>query len=125
MHRVGRRFETAAAAWLEGRGLTILDRNFHARWGEIDLVARDGPVIAFVEVRFRRSARHGGAAASVGVRKRVRVQAAAAEWLARNPEHAAAPCRFDVVALALHGGRLSGRWIRGAFVAEDPDDVAP
>lgn len=120
MRRVGRRFEAAAAAWLERRGLTILDRNFHARWGEIDLVVRDGNVIAFVEVRFRRSDRHGGAAASVDARKRRRIQAAAAEWLARHPDRGRGPCRFDVIALALRDGRLSGRWIRRAFEAEDP-----
>ena len=49
------------------RGLAIVGRNFRTRAGEIDLIARDGATLVFVEVRFRRSESHGGAAESHGV----------------------------------------------------------
>src|SRR5690606_30257949 len=60
----GHRSETRAALWLQGQGLRVLERNLLCRAGEIDLVALDGDVLVFVEVRHRGSASHGGAAAS-------------------------------------------------------------
>jgi putative endonuclease len=57
----GARAEGLAAKFLESRGLTIVDRNFRTRRGEIDLIARDGAVLVFVEVRLRRSQSFGGA----------------------------------------------------------------
>ena len=78
-------------------GLTIVARNFRTRFGEIDLIARDGRTLVFVEVRMRRSAAYGGAAESITPRKRGRLVAAANGYLAllgREP-----PCRFDAVLL--------------------------
>jgi putative endonuclease len=89
--------EALAARFLATRGLTIVARNFRTRHGEIDLVARDGPTLVFVEVRRRASTRFGGAAASITVAKQARWTLAARAYLARyaNPP----PCRFDAVLL--------------------------
>ena len=96
-------------AVLAAKGLTVLERNFRARAGEIDLIVRDGDTVAFVEVRARASASFGGAAASVTAAKRRRLERAARLWIsARGWE---GPCRFDVV--AVDGGRLEH--IPGAF----------
>jgi putative endonuclease len=103
--------ESAATRFLEGRGLVIVARNYRTRFGEIDLIARDGATLVFVEVRMRSSERFGGAAASIGARKRSRIEAAARQFLAglaRQP-----PCRFDVI--AFEGGTPT--WLRGAFEA--------
>ncbi len=54
-----------ARRWLEGRGLRFIAANARERGGEIDLIMRDGTVTVFIEVRYRRSARYGDAAASV------------------------------------------------------------
>jgi len=98
----GRKGEDLAAAFLRAKGFAILERNFRAKVGEIDLVARDKDEIVFVEVRARASRGFGGAAASVGGPKRRRLIRAAGVWLqARGWDGA---CRFDVV--ALDGGRL-------------------
>jgi putative endonuclease len=86
-----------AAQFLEGKGLTLLERNFRARRGEIDLVMRDGSVIVFVEVRLRTNPRYGGAAASITVRKQLRLMAAAQTYLARLGCEPA--CRYDAVLL--------------------------
>lgn len=94
---IGRRAEDAAAALLEAKGMSILERNFRARAGEIDLVAKDGEEVVFVEVRARRTLDWGGAAASVGGKKRRRVVVAARVWLAARGWEGA--CRFDVVAI--------------------------
>jgi putative endonuclease len=89
--------EAVAARFLAGRGLTIVARNFRCRRGEIDLVARDGATLVFVEVRLRRGASHGGAGESITAAKRARLVAAAQFYLLRVP--GPPPCRFDAILL--------------------------
>ncbi len=101
--------EEQAARLLAGHGLQILARNYRTRLGEIDLVARDGATLVFVEVRRRADMRFGGAAGSVDARKRARIAAAARHYLARLDREP--PCRFDVVAIEQQGAT----WLRGAF----------
>lgn len=117
----GARCEDLALAHLRRAGLTLVERNFHCRYGEIDLVMRDGDVVVFVEVRYRRGARvrggHGGGIDSVGTAKRAKLLRAAAVWLARNPRCAQAPCRFDVVGLAGSEAEPVVDWRPNAFEA--------
>jgi putative endonuclease len=102
--------EEVAAEFLAGQGLAIVARNYRTRFGEIDLVARDGETLVFVEVRMRRaSSQFGGAAGSIDSRKRARIAAAARQFLQRIGREP--PCRFDVV--TLDGGKPT--WLRGAF----------
>jgi putative endonuclease len=91
----GARAEALAAAFLVERGLKLVARNFRTRLGEIDLIARDGATLVFVEVRRRRSSAFGGAAASITPTKRARLVATARAYLARLPREPA--CRFDAV----------------------------
>lgn len=109
--RLGERSETLACRFLEGQGLELVERNWRSRFGEIDLVFREGVTIVFVEVRLRTSAAFGGAAESIDRRKRARLLAAARLYLAGRRER---PCRFDVVLLK----RLDPpdiEWIRDAL----------
>jgi putative endonuclease len=106
--------EATALAWLQGKGLTLVERNWRCRAGEIDLVLKDGASLVMVEVRLRRSDAFGGAAASVDARKRAKVIAAARLYLAGRPE---CPCRFDVITMTDASGR-DLQWIRGAFEAD-------
>ena len=107
--------EAAALRHLESAGLRLLQRNYRTPGrggGEIDLVMReaDGTVV-FVEVRQRASARHGGAAASVGAVKQQRLVFAARHYLMR--QRTLPPCRFDVVTVEPAGIE----WLRAAFDA--------
>ena len=111
----GRAGEDAAAALLSEGGLHVLARNVRYRNGELDLVAEDGSVLVFVEVRRRRSGERGTAAESVTASKRARVVRAARRWLVENPRFASREIRFDVV--ALQDQPVSLEWIRGAFDA--------
>jgi putative endonuclease len=111
----GRAGEDAAAALLSERGLRVVARNVRYRNGELDLVAEDGNVLVFVEVRRRSSGEHGTPAESVTASKRTRVVRAARRWLVENPRFASREVRFDVVALQDHP--VSLEWIRGAFDA--------
>ena len=108
--RSGGEAEEAAALLLAREGLAIVARNYRTRMGEIDLVARDGATLVFVEVRRRTGARFGGAAESVDFRKRSSIEAAARHFLARLAHEP--PCRFDVVTL---DGDNCASWLRGAF----------
>ena len=103
--------EDRAADYLGRRGLAIVSRNYRTRLGEIDLVAREGDTLVFVEVRLRKGERFGGAVGSITPRKRARIVAAARQYLMRLNRVPA--CRFDVV--ALDGDEV--RWLRGAFDA--------
>lgn len=105
--------EVAAAQFLIGEGLVILDRNVRCRLGEIDIVARDGTCLVFVEVRLRSSGRFGGAVASVDVHKQRKLILAARWYLGRHPNLAIQPCRFDVMGVASNGGAMT--WLRDAF----------
>jgi putative endonuclease len=111
--RRGEAAEALAARFLAGRGLEIVARNYRTRLGEVDLVAREGEVLVFVEVRLRSWAAYGGAAASVDWRKQRRIVAAARHYLSRL--RAEPRCRFDV--LTIDGPQGVPAWIRGAFDA--------
>ncbi|MBI4728462.1 MAG: YraN family protein [Acidobacteria bacterium] len=106
--------EDLAARWLERRGWRVIDRNVRAREGEIDIVARRGAVLAFVEVKTRRSRGFGTPAEAVTHRKRARIRSLAMRYLAeRRPE--AGEVRFDVVDIVWDRGGFSVTHIEGAF----------
>jgi putative endonuclease len=111
--RVGISAETRAAVYLMAKGYRILARRFRSPVGEVDIVARRGRVLAFVEVKARN--RFDDAAESLLPRQRHRIAAAAAAWLADHPDHAERHIRFDAVLVA--PGRLP-RHIPAAFEAE-------
>jgi putative endonuclease len=90
--------ESLACAELQRRGYAILERRYRTRFGEIDIVARDGTTIVFVEVKARLTADFGGAAAAVTGWKQRRIAQMAVDYLARRRLHEC-PCRFDVVAI--------------------------
>lgn len=111
--RRGEEAEELAARFLALQGLEVVARNYRTRFGEIDLVAREGGTLVFIEVRARSWAAFGGAAASVDAAKQRRIVAAARHFLQRLRTEP--PCRFDV--LTLQGRRVAPDWIRGAFEA--------
>jgi putative endonuclease len=109
--RHGAAQESRALAHLEAAGLQLIARNVACRIGELDLVMQDGEVLVFVEVRARRSASHGGAAASVTFAKQRRL-ARTAQFFLKTAWRGAMPrCRFDVVAISADGID----WLRDAF----------
>jgi len=90
--------ESRATRLLVREGYRIVERNFRCKSGELDIVARDGRVLCFVEVRSRANADYGHAAEMVDARKQARVSRVAQHYLAlRSPRFEEA--RFDVVAI--------------------------
>lgn len=113
----GARYEALALAHLERAGLALIARNYHCRYGEIDLVVRDGEVVVFVEVRYRSASAFGDGVDSVGAAKRAKLVRAAGAFLADHPRLAGAACRFDVLAVTGSAAAPSIDWRRNAFEA--------
>lgn len=103
--------EDAALALLQSNGLRLVQRNYRARRGEIDLVMQDGEVLVYVEVRFRSDDGHGDGLDSVSASKRSRLINAARQYAQEHPPVARMAQRFDVVALGAGGLR----WVRNAI----------
>ena len=112
---IGRAAEAAAARHLERVGYQILQHNFRARGGELDVVAMDGRALAIVEVRYRASDRFGGGAASITPAKRSRIVRASRALLATQRALARLPGGFDVVDVTGPADSLACHLIRGAF----------
>jgi putative endonuclease len=120
----GDRAEAAAREALVAAGLSEVAANASYRGGELDLVmldlnAREGATLVFVEVRYRRSSAFGGGAASVDAGKRRRLVHAAQLFLASHRQYADWPCRFDVVQADGDPMAPSITWLKDAFRADD------
>ncbi|MXR37890.1 YraN family protein [Craterilacuibacter sinensis] len=99
--------EDRALRYLQKQGLRLVERNWHCRGGELDLVMREGVYWVFVEVRLRTSSRFGSALQSIDGRKCARLVHAASLYL--SEKHIDAPCRFDAVVFE---GEADPLWIK-------------
>jgi putative endonuclease len=113
----GSHWENKAESFLRRNGLKTVQRNFHGRIGEIDLVMLDVQTLVFVEVRFRSNDHYGSGADSVTPVKQRKIIQAATRYLQCNRQHRARPCRFDVVSIGSEDGSTVINWIRSAFDA--------
>ena len=114
----GRHVERLAHDYLVKRGLKPVAQNIRSRYGEIDLVMRDGQEWVFVEVRFRRNAAFGGGLESVDRGKCRKLVKTAEHYMQRSDKIHFDTCRFDIIEVA---GELSGpriNWVRDAFPAD-------
>jgi putative endonuclease len=108
----GAQVEQLASQYLQQQGLKLMVQNYRSRFGEIDLIMRDGTTVVFVEVRLRRNAGFGGAAASIDARKQKRIISTAQQFLAGLAQ--VPPCRFDAVLFDdVQGGNM--QWLKNAF----------
>ncbi len=118
MNERGVAWEELAGSHLRNAGLSVIARNFRTRFGEIDLVCRDGGVLVFVEVRYRaRTSGYGSGADSVTAAKRRRLVTAAGQFRQAHPALSELPCRFDVVAITGSAQAPSIDWRQRAFDA--------
>jgi putative endonuclease len=113
---LGKTGEDLACGELERRGYAIVARRYRVRGGELDIVARDGPTLVFVEVKARISREFGGAAEAVTSAKQRRIVQLARQYVARLRLQNC-PCRFDVVAIHLDAGRPVIEVFQNAFDA--------
>jgi len=114
---LGKLGEDLACAELERRGYALLARRYRTRAGEIDIVARDGETLVFVEVKARADEACGHPAEAVTPQKQRRLARMALDFLARLPS-APGPCRFDVVAVLMSTSPPTITVYQNAFVVD-------
>lgn len=100
---VGNQYEALAAEYLQKDGYDIIERNFHCRQGEIDLIARDGEYLCFVEVKYRASGAFGNPLEAVAPGKQRRISRTALYYLAVKGYEESQACRFDVLGISPEG----------------------
>jgi len=113
--KIGELKETIACEYLKKNGLSVIQRNYQCSRGEIDIIARDGNVTVFAEVRFRNSANYGHPLETVTWHKQKKLLATAKHFIQRHRDFADYPCRFDVLAITLNRGSNELEWIQNAF----------
>jgi len=105
--RTGLYYETQAAVFLEKQGYQILERNFRCPAGEIDLIAKEGGYLCFVEVKYRSERETGTPEEAVDAKKQKRISRAALYYLMKQGLGDTTPCRFDVVGIRPDGIRVT------------------
>ena len=113
-HVIGKAGEEAAVRYLCQLGYEILERNYRCRFGEIDLIARDGRTLAFIEVKTRRSQKYGPAAAAVTIGKQRHLIKTSQIYLMHRKK-VDELCRFDVVTVDLNTQEPRIALIKDAF----------
>jgi putative endonuclease len=116
-HLFGREQENNAAAYLRKQGLKLVCKNYHSRFGEIDLIMMDKSTLVFVEVRYRRHNTFGGAIGSVSISKQHRIRVTASQFLQSQKKFQHLMCRFDVIGISQRTGDTMQKfhWVKDAF----------
>ena len=107
----GSHYESRVAAFLQKQGFHILEQNFRCRSGEIDLIARDGRYLVFIEVKYRRTGNAGTALEAIDARKASQVRRIAEIYLHQKRYSEEIPVRFD--AAGVDGEHIT--YIKNAF----------
>jgi len=109
----GRLAEELAQQLLESNKLKLITKNYHCRYGEVDLIMRDGDTLVFVEVRYRKSERFGGALESIDRKKQDKLRITAQHYLQKHKSKLNA--RFDAITLSSLTDSNKINWIKSAF----------
>ncbi len=112
--QLGKEGENFAAQYLKKAGYTILTRNYRNRSGEIDIIAEDGSVLVFVEVKTRRDTSLGSPFAAVTPKKQRQISRVAQEYLSSNNLFAK-DARFDVVSILMDNKNPEIELLKNAF----------
>ncbi|MFB9188920.1 YraN family protein [Vibrio ostreicida] len=111
----GEFYEAMAETFLNRHGLSLLEKNFNTKVGEIDLIMQEGSTIVFIEVRYRSHQRFGHAAETVTQTKMNKIIKAAHQWLMKQSKSVhSTDIRFDVIAMHEHGDQID--WIKNAII---------
>lgn len=113
----GANLESQAVVYLQSYGIMLLHRNFHCKYGEIDLIAKDNDVLVFIEVRYRKNDFFGSAKESITLHKQRKIICAANFYLQTRNWAQQIACRFDVIAMTGTIDNPQIEWIKDAFNA--------
>ncbi len=111
MNSLGTDAEQLATRYLQQQGLSLVTSNYQCKFGEIDLIMREGNTLVFVEVRLRSNSQFGGAAASITAAKQRKLALTAEHYLQK---YGSSACRFDAILMSSTDAQHI-EWIRNAF----------
>ena len=109
--RIGAEYEKIVCDALDRRGVTVVETNYRNRFGEIDIIAKDGEYLCFIEVKYRSGTGCGDPAEAVDLRKQRTIRKVAEGYLFERNIGEWTYCRFDVAAVM--DGQI--RWVKNAF----------
>lgn len=101
--QVGKDSEAIAAAYLKQQGMQILEQNFYSRFGEIDIIAKDGDCLVFAEVKYRKNDSCGDPSEAVDYRKQKKICKTALYYCKKQGYEYEVSCRFDVITVSGDG----------------------
>ena len=111
---LGSQGEKLALKFLKKQGLRLHEKNYHCRYGEIDLIMWHDDYLVFIEVRYRKNEQYGGALESVTQSKQDKLRRSAQDYIIRT-KNSASPCRFDILCLNGNINKPDYQWIQNAF----------
>jgi putative endonuclease len=117
--QVGAWAEEIAWQHIQQQGWQLVERNFFCKGGELDIIARKGQVLAFIEVKYRKRHTMGGAIASLSLTKKRHLIHSAKVFLQRFPSLSNLDCRFDLIAISGYDGphsQVQIQWLDNAFI---------
>lgn len=109
----GQHAENIACEFLLKQGLLFIEKNYHCRYGEIDLIMDDRNTLVFVEVRYRKNNLYGGAKESITQKKQQKLHTTALQYMQKYTHDKQA--RFDVIAITGDNKQQDFEWIQNAF----------
>ena len=112
---VGDDTEALACEFLESQGASVLERNFRCRQGEVDIIARDGRYLCFIEVKFRKDETFGQPQEAVSYKKRQHICKVSLFYLYSKYKSLDISVRYDIIAISPKDKMLSFNWIKDAF----------
>ncbi|MBR4669922.1 MAG: YraN family protein [Butyrivibrio sp.] len=107
--------EELAAAYISEAGAKVIERNFSCKSGEIDIIARDGKYLCFIEVKYRKSCKYGSPETAVDFLKRKKISKASRFYMYFKHYDEETPVRYDVIAIHGDEGAYTIKWIKDAF----------
>lgn len=114
---IGQQAEILAREYLKQQGVKIIENNYHSRWGEVDIIARQKNTLLFIEVRYRKDNRFGSGADTVSASKQQKIIRTAKHYLAANRESGKLDIRFDVISISSTLNKPIINWYSAAFMA--------
>ncbi|MFW6238444.1 MAG: YraN family protein [Halanaerobiales bacterium] len=106
--------ENRACTYLKDTGYNLVERNFRTRWGEIDIIARREDLIAFIEVKTRKSKKYGTPVEAVNRKKQHKIKSLARSFLQQN-DITCCQVRFDIISIKISGCKARLRHLKNAF----------
>ena len=113
----GKQAEDIAAAYLKKQNIKIIMRNFHSRFGEIDLIGLDQEILTFIEVRYRKDEQLLSAIETIDQNKCKKIIKTSEAFLNKHKKYQSYYCRFDVITITGEFKQPEIEWIKGAFQA--------